>query len=207
MIVAGTSPFLYINPGKDEPGKPLQRLGRGGWKYLMNKASSRIFIGLLASFMLYPLIVHGDTPLRDALFHIERNKNANIVQYDARLTKSGLLDRKEPVVAYWIRHAEQGQMKKLSWLQRKFAYGFKVKLDSEQNTAILDMAVDLGRTILVRRDGQDYRAITDINGETSYVDKVFIHARGKGLTTRVNYIEWYGHSVDSGEELYERFSP
>jgi hypothetical protein len=130
----------------------------------MNKVSSRIFIGVLASFMLCPLIVHGDNPLEDALFHIERNKNANIVQYEARLTTSGLL-------------------------------------------ATLDMALNLGRTILIRRDGQDYRAIADINGETSYVDKVFIHARGKGLTTRVNYIEWYGHSVHSGEELYERFSP
>ena len=180
---------------------------RAFWKGVMNKVSSRIFIGVLASFMLYPLIVHGDNPLEDALFHIERNKNANIVQYEARLTTSGLLDRKEPVVAYWIRHAEKGQIKKLSWLQRKFAYGFKVKLDGEQNTAILDMAVDLGRTILVRRDGQDYRAIADIDGETSYVDKVFIHARGKGLTTRVNYIEWYGHSVHSGEDQYERFSP
>lgn len=173
----------------------------------MKLGLSRILIGLLALVLLYPAVVHGDEPSRDALFHIERNKNANIVQYDAQLTPNGMLDSKRPVVAYWIRHAEQGQIKKLSWLQRKFAYGFKVKLGSEQNTAILDMAVNLGRTIMVRRDGQDYRAIADINGEQSYVDKVFIHARGKGLTTRVNYIEWYGHSVNSGEELYERFPP
>jgi len=35
------------------------------------------------------------------LFIIERNKNANVVHYDARLTADGKLDPKEPVIAYW----------------------------------------------------------------------------------------------------------
>ena len=36
------------------------------------------------------------------LFIIERNKNANVVHYDARLTADGKLDPKEPVIAYWV---------------------------------------------------------------------------------------------------------
>ena len=157
--------------------------------------------------MTGPAIVQGTEQDRDALFHIERNKNANIVQYDAQLDQNGTLNSKQPVVAYWVRLAEQGQVKKLGWLQKRFAYGFTVKLNEDQNTATLDMAANLGRSITVKRDGEDYRAIANINGVTCYVDRLFIHARGKGVTTRVNYIEWYGNSVHNDEEQYERFSP
>ena len=41
-----------------------------------------------------------------SLFVIERSKNANVVQYDARLTADGVLDPKEPVKVYWILLAE-----------------------------------------------------------------------------------------------------
>ena len=149
----------------------------------------------------------GGEPGQDALFHIERNKNANIVQYDARLEQDGKLSAKHPVAVYWVRLAEQGQIRKLSWIQRKFAYGFTAKTNEDENTAILEMATILGRTIIVRRAGGDYRAIADINGVKCYVDKLFIHARGKGLASRVNYIEWYGISVDNNEEQYERLYP
>ncbi len=37
MIVAGTSPHLYIDLGKDEPGMILQRFERGVWRdYLVD---------------------------------------------------------------------------------------------------------------------------------------------------------------------------
>jgi hypothetical protein len=67
-------------------------------------------------------------PGHDALFHIERSKNASIVQYDALLDSNGDLLAKEPVDGYWIRHAEQGEVATLTWVQKKFAYGYKVKL-------------------------------------------------------------------------------
>ena len=50
------------------------------------------------------------------LFKIERNKNANIVQYDVQMKADGKLDPKKPVVAYWIRHAKDGQKEDLKWV-------------------------------------------------------------------------------------------
>src|ERR1035437_1974022 len=49
-----------------------------------------------------------------SLFVIEWSKNANVVQYDARLTADGVLDPKEPVEVYWILLAEDGRREKLS---------------------------------------------------------------------------------------------
>lgn len=162
---------------------------------------------LLALAMVTPTTLSGDEPGQAPLFHIERNKNANIIQYDARVGKGGLLDSKQPVVAYWVRLAEQGQVKKLTWAQKKFAFGFSAKLNKADNTAILDMKVNLGRTIMVKREEEDYRAITDINGVRCYVDRIFIQASGKGLFTRVEYIELYGIELYDHGVQYERFSP
>jgi len=148
----------------------------------------------------------GDEPGRVSLFHIERNKNANIVQYDVQIGANGRLDSKKPVVAYWVRLAEQGQVKKLTWIQRKFAYGFTVKLDQNENTATLNLVRKIGRTIEVKRVGEDYRAVTQINGVASYIDRIFIHATGKGLSTRVDYIDLHGNAVNNLDVQYERIA-
>jgi len=162
---------------------------------------------VLIAIIVTPAILYGSEPDRDSLFHIERNTNANIIQYDAQVKADGMLYSSKPVVGYWIRLAEQGQVKELTWVQSKFAYGFTVELNKQENTAILDMVADLGRTILVKRDGEDFRAIADIDGVESHIDKIFIHATGKGMSAKVDYIELYGKAVDNQVEQYERFSP
>lgn len=162
---------------------------------------------LLIVSIVSPAILHGAQLERDALFHIERNKNANIIQYDAQVKPDGMLDSMEPVVGYWIRLAEQGQVKELIWIEKKFAYGFTTKLNKGENTATLDMVADLGRTILVKRDSEDFRAIAKIDEVESYIDKIFINATGKGMKTKVKYIELYGKAVKGQAEQYERFVP
>ena len=157
--------------------------------------------------ILLPVCLQAADPALDPLFHIERNKNANIVQYDAQLGSNGLLLKKEPVVAYWVRHANQGEIRELTWIQRTFAYGFDVKLNKNLETATLDLAADLGRTIEVVRDKDDYRAVVRIKGEESYLEKIFIHATGSGMSTKVDYIELFGTGVSEEGEQYERFSP
>lgn len=168
----------------------------------------RNFISLLTiAICLAPAHIYGSEPVRDPLFHIERNKNANIVQYDAQVEPNGKLVSKEPVVGYWIRLANEGEIKELTWVQEKFAYGFNAKYHKKDNTVTLDMAADLGRTIEVKRDGDDYRAIAEIDGVESYIDKIYISASGKGTSTKVDYIEMFGISVETGDEQHERFKP
>ncbi len=157
--------------------------------------------------LCWPLVPQADELERQGLFRIERNKNANIIQYDAQVTPHGKLDIKDPVVGYWIRLAEQGQVQKLSWIQRKFAFGFKADLDADSEGVSLDMAIDPGQLISVRHCGQDYKAIMDIDGKSSQLEKIYIHASGKGLTTRINYLELYGMALDGGEETYQRLLP
>ena len=156
-------------------------------------------------------VLAGVTPaqaLKDIpLFHIERSKNANIVQYDVRVTPDGTLYREEPIVAYWIRHAEQGQRRELSWVQRTFAYGFDAERAEDGESARLELKADIGRELSVEHDGEAFRAVTRIDGEPSYLEWIFIDSAGKGLSTRVNFIELHGRAIAGGGKRYEKFIP
>jgi hypothetical protein len=171
--------------------------------FSMCKTTAFLILALLGA----PLLVQAETPARQHLFKIERSKNANIVQYDAQIGPDGKLMKKEPVVGYWIRLAEQGQVQKLSWIQRTFAYGFKAKLDSNREKVKLDMVADFGQPIFVIRNGDEYRATFSIEGSLSYLDKIFIQASGKGTRITIEYIEMFGEDLKTGETRYEKFFP
>lgn len=146
-------------------------------------------------------------PVSHPLFKIERSKNANIIQYDARSGPDGKLLKKEPVVGYWIRLAEQGQVKELSWVQRTFAFGFKTRLAKDRKSAEMDMVADLGAPVSVIRVCDEYRATAPIEGNTSYLDKIYIKASGKGIAVKVEYIELFGKDIETGADRYQKIVP
>ena len=160
----------------------------------------------LGSFCM-PMPLGAETNIHLSLFKIERNKNANVIQYDGQIDSEGNLLKKEPVIAYWVRLAEQGQKKKLSWVQKSFAFGFKVKRGQKEGAVKLDMKLDIGRMISISREGENYRATIPIDGAVSYLDRIFIHATGKGIKTKVDYIEFHGEDVKTGDSRFEKFVP
>ena len=81
------------------------------------KIASTLIIALVA------LPAFADELRQQALFKIERSKNANIVQYDVRVDENGKLAKKKPVIAYWIRPGKEERIRQLNWIQRTFAYG------------------------------------------------------------------------------------
>jgi len=141
------------------------------------------------------------------VFRIERSKNANVVQYDAQLTPDGEIYAKEPVIAYWIRLAEEGQRKELSWIQRRWAYGFKAQYHAEGNFAILEMRANIGRTIKVYAVDGVYRGETRIDGRPAFIEKIYITTIEGGILPKVQSIELYGIDPCTGEDRYERFKP
>ncbi len=168
----------------------------------------RIITTLLVSALLsLPLPAQAETPVRQHLFHIERSKNANIVQYDAQVRADGRLFRKEPVIAYWIRLNEHGQEQKLSWLQQTFAYGFDTELDKSRESAVLHMKADVGRDIEVIRSGNVYRATITIDGAPAFFEKMYIDATRHGWSLDVRYVELFGTDMETGEARYEKLFP
>ena len=162
---------------------------------------------MVLALICSPWFLHAQEISRQPLFKIERSKNANIVQYDAQVDADGNLLKKKPVIAYWVRLAEEGQVEELSWIQRQFIYGFNAQFDRSGETVQLDMKADVGREIAVVRDGGVYRATLMIDGSLSYFEKMFIDASRKGWKITVYYVELYGVDVRTGEARYEKFTP
>ena len=162
--------------------------------------------------LLLPLLLsvpwaHADGITQQPLFHIDRSQNDKIVKYDARIEPDGSLDRNNPVVAYWYRPGRPEPVKKLSWIQRRFAYGFKAKLDEDGDRVIMDMVANIGRPIVVVREPEGYRATVRIDGADSYIDQLYIASSGSGMSTKVRYIDLRGLDVETGEERHERITP
>jgi len=141
------------------------------------------------------------------LFTIARSTNANLVQYDARLTSSNVLDPKNPVVAYWIMAAEDGRHVELSAIERKTAYGFKLATDVSTGCYRMTLAAEKKREINVCLNGETARAEMMIGGHAANLYRMFISTKRIGLWRGVNYIELFGTDIKSGEPCYEKIIP
>ncbi len=140
------------------------------------------------------------------LFHIERNKNANIVAYDARIEADGTLRKKDPVEVYWLKLAEDGARKKLKRIERRMAYGFKVK-DQQPDRLRLDMKADIDRDIFVSAVDDTFRALIDIDGQRSILERIYIFADESGIMPKVKYLELFGADLETREARYEKIVP
>jgi hypothetical protein len=140
------------------------------------------------------------------LFRVERSKNANVVVYDALMTQDGFLHSDNPVDAYWLALAEDGQRKKLSRIQRRFAYGFKTRF-LDEDTVVMNMAADIDREITVDVVEGVPRAVTAIDGNDAVLDKIYVKSIEKKLWPSVEYLELFGVDAMTGEERYERIYP
>ena len=141
------------------------------------------------------------------LFIIERDKNTNVVHYDARLTADGKLDPGEPVIAYWAERAEGSPREKLSWIQKKMAYGFTIKPDPSVDGYTMTLKAAPDKQITVKKGKDAVHAEAVIDGRPSVLEKLYISA-SDGLTgPKVHYIEVYGKDLETGEKRREKMVP
>ncbi|HME43862.1 MAG TPA: DUF4833 domain-containing protein [Syntrophorhabdales bacterium] len=141
------------------------------------------------------------------LFTIERNTNANVVHYDAQLTADGKLDPKEPVIAYWVMLAEDGHREKLTWMEKKKAYGFSIKPDPSVNGYKMSLMAAPVWQITVKEEKDVVRAEAIINGRPAVLEKMYINASGGMTGPKVHYIEVYGKDLQTGEQWREKMVP
>jgi hypothetical protein len=137
------------------------------------------------------------------LFIIERNKNANVVHYDAQLTADGKLDRKKPVIAYWVMLAQDGRRENLNWIEKKMAYGINIKPYPSVNGYQMTIVAAPQRSITVKKVGSAVRAEIVIDGRSAILEKIYINASGH----TVHYLELYGKDVQTGEKRFEKIIP
>ena len=147
-------------------------------------------------------------PRVQRLFTITRNKNANVVCYDARLRVDGVLNPEEPVVAYWLMAAEDGRREALTWLERQLAYGVSVDGAANVSSARIRLKALDARPLSVERtaDGR-YAACLRIGGKPAVLRKIHVQADNSGITPTVQYVDVFGTTRDGAERIVERIKP
>ena len=137
------------------------------------------------------------------LFVIERSTNANVVHYEARVSHTGHLAPREPVIAYWRMNASDGRREALNSLEQKRVYGVKIEAVENGESFLITIAGQPGREIRVYMDHDTARAETQIAGKRAFLAKIFI-STGKVNIFHVNYVELYGVDAFTGEPLREK---
>lgn len=138
------------------------------------------------------------------LFKIERNTNANVVQYDAQLAPDGALNAKEPIVAYWIMLAEDGRKEDLSLVEAKLAYGFKAWSEAPGQGVLVQLVAYSERKLRVYRANGSYRAEIPIDGHPAFLERIYVKSVDAAVLPKVEYLELYGRDTGTGANLYEK---
>ena len=158
---------------------------------------------VLACLLLAPAV--GAAQTTREIFHIARSKNANVVRYDARITKDGQLDPKSPVFAYFRR--ADGSTFPITAFEFRFFYGFKVKLDESGKFWHLTIAAAKDRLMkLYLVDGKPL-AEGRIAGVQAYVSKFFVQFKKDTLIPGVEWVDLYGAELKTGRAVHERVVP
>ena len=154
--------------------------------------------------VIYPI-----PPLSDVrLFYVQRNTNTNTIIYDLNYTSDGKLDESEPVKAYWIRYAEDGQKKDLNYVQRKFAYGLTSKVLHNGNYDIRFVSYKKFPLTLMKAVDGKYHIFALIAQKQVMLSRIFVKIDGGTLwLPSVTYVEVKGSDPVTGREIVERFKP
>jgi hypothetical protein len=145
-------------------------------------------------------------PASSRLFIIERSTNANLVCYDANLTKEGALDPVKPVTAYWVMNAQDGHREDLTRLEQRVAYGFTIDRDSGGNWVLTSKALGSQPLLITVSESGEPRAETEINGHRIWLKKIFVQTAG-GLFPHVDSLKVSGTDVTTGALVEELLHP
>lgn len=137
------------------------------------------------------------------LFQFERSTNRNYICYDVNL-KNGVLDEDEPISVYWIRVEEGGVKKELSWIQRKLAFGYKVKKYTA-NSVVFTLSPSKDVPITVSKKGGKWVAICRVNGKNLQLTKMFAQMHSAN-SMHCDYVDIYGINTATGKADKERLN-
>ena len=141
------------------------------------------------------------------LFVIERNKNANIVVYDANLGPGGDLTASEPVKAYWLMNATDGHREEMNIIEKQRAYGFDVVPGKAAATYTMTLRAGRKRHITICMRNGCPVAIGPIHGRSGILRKIFVQSKEGFTRPRVEYVELFGEDPENGGPLHEKFIP
>ncbi|MEM1121976.1 MAG: DUF4833 domain-containing protein, partial [Bacteroidota bacterium] len=138
-----------------------------------------------------------------SLFFIQRNLNRHTIIYDLNLNEDGTLNRKEPIDNYWRQYESTGKRREMSWLEEWLAYGYRARKKSPDLYQV-KLRAHKERFINLKKEGNQWKAVIDINGEESYLTNIYAYADESGILPDVKHVDIYGINIRTGKRVKER---
>jgi len=140
------------------------------------------------------------------LFYIQRDPNINTAIYAINYQENGKINKSNPIKAYWIRYAENGEKKDFNYMQRKFAYGLESKtLNNEEFELQFVSYKKLPLTLKKIDSDQKYHVFVSVNQKRIQVEKIFVRIEGGSFwLPNVKYAEVTGIETSSNKIITER---
>lgn len=149
-----------------------------------------------------------DNPNR--LFILQRSPNINALCYDVNIDKkTGLPDEDSPIHVYWLQYAKHnGEPAELTFIQRKFAYGYSSKKQGNGKYDIKLVSYDkIPFTLMKGADGK-YHIFAIVSKKQIQLKSIFIQINGGSMwSPNVIFVEMKGTDPANGKEVTERFKP
>jgi hypothetical protein len=144
----------------------------------------------------------------NVMFYLHKNTNPNAIVYAIRLDTDGKIDPKEPIEVFWRRYQEDGRKMKLRWLEKTFAFDFKVKaVPSKQNTYEFSLIALKDKKLYVTQNKKSEPEVaTIINGKIARLEKIYLMVDDTKTIQEVLSMELFGKDFKTGKLVYEKIA-
>jgi hypothetical protein len=142
----------------------------------------------------------------NVMFYLHKNTNPNAIVYALRLGNDGKIDPKEPMEVFWRRYQEDGRKMKLRWLEKTFAFDFKVKpVTTKPNTYQFSLIALKNKVLYVTQNAKgEPEVATTINGKIARLEKVWLTVDDTKTMQDVLSMELFGKDFKTGKLIYEK---
>lgn len=143
------------------------------------------------------------------VFFIQRSMNTHTAVYVAHKRPNGRFDTKSPVEAYWRGFAAEGVTSKLTFLERNFAYGVRVKIrGGDPRTFDVNLTSYPERKAILRENKAGKPMLTLMLGEYEVqLICAYVTLKGTGKFPSVTQIDIVGKDLASGQYVVETVTP
>jgi hypothetical protein len=142
----------------------------------------------------------------NVLFYIHKNTNPNAVVYALNLGTNSKIDTQDPIEVFWRRYQEDGRKKKLAWLEKTFAFDFKVKpVQGKENMFAFSLIAMKNKQLYATQNkkGEPIVLMT-IAGKTALLEKIYLMVDDTKRIQSVLSMELFGKDPKTGSLIYEK---
>lgn len=142
----------------------------------------------------------------NVLFYIHKNTNPNAVVYALKIDANNKINSQDPIEVFWRRYQEDGRRKKLAWLEKTFAFDFKVKpLKGKENTYNFSLIAMKDKKLYATQNKKGEPVVfMTISGKTAILERIYLMVDDTKRIQSVLSMELFGKDPKTGQLIYEK---